>query len=75
MTLGGGEFVGVIDELRVSDVIRYFGAHTPLRRMAVDASTIALFHFDEGTGTNTIDAVGPGRHMATLNSDAEWVSE
>ncbi|MGE3636787.1 MAG: LamG domain-containing protein, partial [Sandaracinaceae bacterium] len=63
-------FQGYIDEVRVSNARRYTGPFTPARHLAVDASTVALFRFDEGTGTTTTDAVGPGRHAAVLEFGA-----
>lgn len=46
-------FRGTIDEVRISNVARYTGAgpFVPARRHTVDASTLALWHFDEGVGT------------------------
>ena len=40
---------GLIDEVRLSDTIRYTGAFTPPSAAFVtDADTVALYHFDEG---------------------------
>ena len=37
-----------IDELRISNVVRYIGNYdVPIRAFTVDANTIALYHFDE----------------------------
>lgn len=59
---GGAEFPsypGWIDELRVSSVVRYTAAFTPtLAPLAHDASTVALYHADEGSGTTLGDATG-----------------
>jgi cysteine-rich repeat protein len=59
--IGGVAYVqdglsGSIDELRISNTLRYVGAFTPERRFSADASTIALFHFDEGSGTTATDS-------------------
>ncbi|MCH7642504.1 MAG: redoxin domain-containing protein [Chloroflexi bacterium] len=43
-------FRGLIDEVRISSVVRYTAAFTPAYRFAVDAATVALWHFDEGVG-------------------------
>ena len=46
---------GHLDELRLSDTLRYSGNFTPPTAAFVpDARTMALYHFDEGAGT-TID--------------------
>jgi len=52
-------FHGTIDEVRISKVARYLGDFTPSRsRFAPDANTIALYHFDEISGRDLIDAAG-----------------
>jgi hypothetical protein len=68
-------FRGTIDEVRISSVARYTGAgpFVPARRHTVDASTLALWHFDEGVGTVTDDAAGTGRD-GTIEG-AVWVAE
>lgn len=67
-------FRGIIDEVRISSVARYAGAgpFTPARRFASDASTLGLWHFDEGSGTVTDNAAGPGRDGVV--DGAVWVS-
>lgn len=50
-------FNGFIDELRVSDMLRYMATFTPQRSAFVaDANTMALYHFDEASGTAIVDA-------------------
>ena len=72
----GMNFQGMIDEVRISNAVVYTGApFTPERHPTVESSTVALFHFDEGSGTTATDAVGPGRHAATLDMGATWVPE
>lgn len=52
-------FSGEVDELRLSNSIRYTGAFTrPTTRFAPDAATAALYHFDEGAGSALVDALG-----------------
>jgi hypothetical protein len=54
-------FRGQIDEVRISAVARYTENFTPhTSPHASDAYTLALYHFDEGTGDNTADATGNG---------------
>ncbi len=52
-------FNGWIDEVRISTGVRYTGNFTPaLTPFVPDASTLALYHFDEGSGTLVLDASG-----------------
>jgi hypothetical protein len=48
---------GMIDEFRVSSVIRYTDDFTPpTSPFSPDADTLGLFHFDEGSGTTALDS-------------------
>ena len=51
---------GRADELRVSDVVRYTQDFVPQPRHESDGSTVALWHFDEGTGTAVTDSSSHG---------------
>lgn len=55
-------FAGWIDEVRLSSVVRYTANFTrPSAPFATDASTRALYHLDEGTGSVVGDVSGaPG---------------
>ncbi|MBK7402861.1 MAG: hypothetical protein IPJ34_43210 [Myxococcales bacterium] len=64
---------GTIDEVRISNTLRYTAAFTPAKRFTVDASTVALFHLDEGTGTTAVDSTATA-HVATLSSKTSWSS-
>ena len=58
-------FCGLIDEVRFSKVVRYRGDFEPLPpegRFAADSDTLALYHFDEGTGAVAMDSSGNGLH-------------
>ncbi len=57
-----GFFAGRIDEVRISNIARYRGDFTPARRFEPDESTLALYHFDEGTGDLLKDSSGNGHH-------------
>lgn len=55
-------FSGWIDELRVSNVLRYDGDFVrPSTAFVPDSDTVALYHFDEGAGDVVADSSGfPG---------------
>ena len=54
-------YSGLLDDIRISNVVRYTGAFTrPATPHAVDGSTVALYRFDEGSGTTISDAAGGG---------------
>ena len=49
---------GWMDELRVSNTARYTANFVAPQALSRDASTVALYHFDEGTGTVLGDVTG-----------------
>lgn len=51
----GYYFTGELDELRISNSVKYASTFQPARYLAVDGDTVALFNFDEGSGTSTVD--------------------
>ncbi|GAB4174009.1 MAG: hypothetical protein Fur005_35880 [Roseiflexaceae bacterium] len=53
-------FRGWIDDLRISNVVRYTstGYTPPTNEIAQDAQTVALYRFNEGSGTTIIDELG-----------------
>jgi hypothetical protein len=54
-------YSGLLDDIRISNVVRYTGAFTrPAAPHVVDGSTVALYRFDEGSGTTITDAAGGG---------------
>lgn len=54
-------YSGLLDDIRISNVVRYTGAFTPPSAPhVVDSSTVALYRFDEGSGNTIIDASGGG---------------
>lgn len=59
---------GLLDEVRLSLILRYAGASAPVPSLpfALDASTAALWHLDEGVGTTALDATGSATNAGTL---------
>ncbi|GIW02833.1 MAG: hypothetical protein KatS3mg058_4236 [Roseiflexus sp.] len=52
-------YIGLLDDIRISNGVRYTGAFTrPTAPHAVDGQTVALYRFDEGSGTTISDATG-----------------
>ena len=65
------EFLGTIDEVRISKTPRYTADFTPAERFEPDEHTLALYHFDDAAGTTLADASGNGRN-GTIHG-AKWV--
>ena len=65
------QFLGTIDEVRISNIARYTKDFTPQRRFEPDEHTIALYHFDEGEGDVLHDSSGNGHHGKIVG--AKWV--
>lgn len=72
---------GSIDEVRLSNVIRYTANFAPPNAPFVpDASTVALYHFDEGASNTINDSSGIGpshgvRHFGGSPSGPAWVTD
>jgi hypothetical protein len=74
-------FAGWLDEIRLSNVLRYPVDFTrPSAPFATDLNTVALYHFDEGSGDVIIDSSGaPGgpsngvRRFGGTPPGPEWV--
>ena len=67
-------YSGLIDEVRVSNNVRYTSNFTrPTLPFTSDANTLLLFHFDESSGTTTADASDNG-NMGTLNGGVTFTS-
>ena len=66
-----GSFTGYIDEVRISTVARYDVAKqnfTPRKEFKEDGKTVALWHFDEPSGTKKFsDASGNAYHLVGKN--------
>ncbi|QEG15978.1 protein kinase domain-containing protein [Gimesia maris] len=68
---GAEFFPGIVDEVRISNVARYTKDFTPENRFESDEHTMALYHFDEGTGDVLKDSSGNGHDGKIVG--AKWV--
>jgi hypothetical protein len=75
-------FPGLLDELRISSIVRYSSNFTPQTTPFItDASTVTLYHLDEGTGQVLNDASGNNRNgvLGTSSSvetaDPQWSTD
>ena len=60
-------FGGLLDEMRISDIARYDGDTYPLEHPLIsDDDTLALYHFDDGDGTELTDDSGNSHHGAIV---------
>jgi len=64
-------FKGSIDEVRFSNIARYTNDFTPKNHFETDKNTLALYHFDEGTGEVLKDSSGNGHDGKIIG--AKWV--
>jgi hypothetical protein len=73
-TSGGGSIEAWIDELRISDVARYRANFAvPTEPFFLDAYTVMLFHFDEGSGNTTYGYDSNSNPIeGTLVKDVGW---
>jgi concanavalin A-like lectin/glucanase superfamily protein len=56
-------FAGLIDEVRISSIARYTESFVPqAANFGTDATTVALYHFDEPSGQTLIDSSGNNRN-------------
>ena len=69
-------FTGLIDEVRISKVVRYTeaGFEVPRTAFVADADTVALYHFDQQVGDIVQDASSFGNDGVLLN-DARLVPD
>jgi hypothetical protein len=60
-------YSGLLDDLRLSNTVRYTQAFSrPTAPHSADASTVALYRFDEGTGTTVGDSASGGASGGVL---------
>jgi|GEM_PF-4540823 hypothetical protein len=50
----GNAFTGAIDEVRITNGLRYGAPFTPVRRGDLSGGTVLLYHFDAPAGTGTV---------------------
>ena len=73
-------FHGIIDEFRISNNVRYTTGFTPTpTQFTTDANTVALYHFNEGTGQTSANAAGGGNAIlgatvAVEGVDPTWIT-
>jgi hypothetical protein len=69
-------YSGFLDEIRLSDVVRYNAEFTPPSGpFTPDDDTIALYHFDEGRGDTLGDSAGASdgeRRYGGFTNGPEW---
>jgi len=72
---GLGTFNGSIDEVRFSNTVRYTSTFTPATSFTSDGNTVALWKFNEGSGTSATDSSNNG-HNGTLTGTPTptWVN-
>lgn len=72
-------YSGLIDEVRLSNSIRYNGASfsIPTQAFIADENTVALYHFDEGSGTHVYDTSGAvgGPSNGVIQAGVDWTTE
>lgn len=74
-------FDGIIDEIRISNIVRYTGTFTPhTTPHTPDANTVVYYRFEEGTGQTSVDATGNfaaailGGSTLDTNNDPTWLN-
>lgn len=66
-----GFFRGHVDEVRISKAARYKNNFKPAARLSSDRFTLALYHFDSGSGNELKDSSGHDHHGEIHG--AKWV--
>jgi serine/threonine protein kinase/Leucine-rich repeat (LRR) protein len=64
-------FTGTLDEVRISKTARYMADYNPTDRLPSDPDTLAMYHFDDGSGDVLKDSSGHSRHGKITG--ATWV--
>lgn len=72
---------GWLDEIRVSNVLRYARTFTPAKTpLNADQHTVALYHLDDGSGTRvansaTVAGSADAERLAGRNGEPEWSAQ
>jgi hypothetical protein len=70
---GNVPFLGIIDEVRISDSVRYTKDFAiPTAEFTPDKNTRLLWHLNEGSGTTVADDSG-NKNTGTVEGGAKWV--
>jgi len=73
-SLGDFPFIGRIDEIRLSSIVRYTNDYSPLSIFTTDTDTLGFWHFDEAEGsTSFADSSGNNFTLVGLNGAATVV--
>lgn len=64
LSIGAGGFPGLIDDLRLSDIVRYSAPFVPSSQLGADAATVAWWGFEEAGGPTAKDLSGAGHDGA-----------
>lgn len=73
-------YKGVLDEIRISNNLRYTANFTkPVVAFTADSNTVALYHFDEGSGSLLTDTSAGGASRGLIkylsgNTYPQWVA-
>ncbi len=65
----GNWFKGKIDNLRISNVVRYRENFNPSQNFNTDSNTIAMYDFNEGSGVVANDLSGNNRNLSLFNTN------
>jgi hypothetical protein len=76
LILGGGsantQWIGLLDEVRISSIARYSEPFTPAKRFEPDEHTLALYHCDEAEGMQLADSSLNGHHGRIQGESWTW---
>ncbi|MCC9608370.1 SUMF1/EgtB/PvdO family nonheme iron enzyme [Blastopirellula sp. JC732] len=65
-------FAGKIGGVRISKSLRYQDNFTPPTQLTKDADTLALYLFEEGSGTQLLDSSG-NNHHGKIEGNPQWL--
>jgi hypothetical protein len=75
----GQGYHGWVDEARMSSTVRYTGNFSrPAGAFAADGNTVALYHFNSGSGTVAVDETGDNNGILRVggsNNGPQWSAD